>query len=423
MKRFVGFVCAGLGLAMLIFIQGCRRDNGDSPAADDSVFSRPTDLGSADGFTMNFRIGGSAGRTISIPTGIPSGNGFAVAARVRLADTADPDRFSERSFDRGPDGKIEHHWVDGRGNQWLLIRHRDPDTQREWIALERVDQQTGEIEEHLLARDKTIFVHDLLHAPSGEDFLLFRGNLLSNYGQSMALQPLSGSLPATLEPMVLPFLGEPNLWIKYCGFSPAGTMILIWSHGQQWSGGSSWIYGTRIARSDDNGRSWSEPRNLPALPELEVPLTYLLRHDGAETMHLFVATQHYANAEGRTDQYVLKSLLHFSSADNGITWLHTPVTLPIVPAGAFFRGIAIDAVGTIDIVWSTDRTVYLVRSSDRGATWSSWLPLNLPGDWLEDDCRMALSAEGDVYLCIRACHPGAESSKNILFSYTRFAGK
>jgi hypothetical protein len=111
-------------------------------------------------------------------------------------------------------------------------------------------------------------------------------------------------------------------------------------------------------------------------------------------------------------------------SDNGKTWAPIAVTLPIAPAGAVYRGIAVDARGAINIIWSTDRIVYLVRSFDRGATWSAWLPLELPGDWLLTGCEMVLSEKDDIHLGIRACHPGPDDiysrPKNILFSYTRF---
>lgn len=409
-------------MLLLLFMSGCGRDDA-FPDGGGTGFVKPLDLGSADGFTMNFRIAGDADETITIPTGIPSANGFAAAVRVRQAAAGDPDRFSERVFDRGPDAHCERFWIDGQGCQWLLLRRRDPASQRERFILERIDPRSGEAREHLLAQDKSITVHDLVRDPAGEEFLLLRGNFLSEHEHSMAMQPLSGSLPATLEPRLLPFRGEPNLWMRHCGHTPDGAMILVWSIGQQWSGGAVSLYGTKIACSRDGGRSWSEPHDLPPLPELEVPLAFLLSHEGTGTMHLFVATQHYANAEGRFDQHLLKSLLHFSSADNGASWLQNAITLPPAPSGAFFRAIAIDAAGTLNVLWAAERTVYLVRSPDRGAAWSSWLPLNLPADWLEDFCYMALGAVGDVYLCIRAHHPGSENTKNILFSHARFAGE
>lgn len=235
---------------------------------------------------------------------------------------------------------------------------------------------------------------------------------------------MTDSLPATLDPKMLPFAEDAALWIRYFGFSPAGAMILIWSHGQVFSGGASWVKGTLIAHSEDNGVSWSEPLIMPDLPEEEAPLAYRISHDGSGVMHLFIATQSYENADGSSDKYVMKSLLHLSSADNGKTWEPIAVTLPIAPAGAVYRGIAVDAGGIINIIWSTDRTVYLIRSFDRGATWSSWLPLELPGDWLLTDCEMVLSEEGNIHLGIRACHPGPDDIHSrpvtILYSHTDF---
>ncbi len=97
-------------------------------------------------------------------------------------------------------------------------------------------------------------------------------------------------------------------------------------------------------------------------------------------------------------------------------------------AGRSGRGsiaASLSTPATINILWSTDRVVYLTRSFDRGATWSSWLPLELPGDWLLTGCEMVVSDDGNVHLCIRACHPGPDDiysrPENILFSYTRFA--
>jgi hypothetical protein len=412
------FLCGCLGLAMLAVNPGCNT------ASDDSVFSPPSDLGGGDGYSLGVGIGGSADRTISLPTGIPASNGFAVSARVRLAETTDPARFSEQLFDRGQDARIEDYWIDSRGNHSLLIRHRDPDTQREWIMLERIDRRTNEVREHLLARDKRIYCTGPIHSPAGEDFLLLRGNFLSEFKQGLALLPMTDSLPAMLDPKILPVPEDSALWIRYFGFSPAGAMILIWSHGQVFSGGASWVKGTLIARSDDKGLSWSDPLLMPDLPKEDAPMAYRISHDGSGTMHLFIATQTYENAAGSANRYIMKNLLHLSSSDNGKTWGQIDVTLPMAPVGAVYRGIAVDARGTINIIWSTDRIVYLARSFDRGATWSSWLPLELPGDWLLTGCEMILSEEGNIHLGIRACHPGPDDiysrPENILFSYTRF---
>ncbi len=164
-----------------------------------------------------------------------------------------------------------------------------------------------------------------------------------------------------------------------------GTWLAVWHSNDDLDGtiGSDWDI--LLARSTDNGATWSDPAplNNNAGSDSGDDRYPLVRTDGRGTW-LAVWTSDLSGTIG-TD----RDLLMARSTDNGATWTNpTPLNSTDGPDGGSVWGMrmATDGSGTWLVAWAsrddlggtigTDADILLTRSTDNGVTWTDPTPLN-----------------------------------------------
>lgn len=152
----------------------------------------------------------------------------------------------------------------------------------------------------------------------------------------------------------------------WVGVAPDGAAHVVWNDGA----------GVRHAASRDRGRTWSTP----------------------DTVHAAGGSSHFAigphgelavrvtpvSAGG--SKYAAGVDLVLVSRDGGATWQSR--TVPGQRHWAPVEGVtprwveplAFDAQGSLYLLWTEASRVWLARSRDLGATWTSWPIANAPGD-------------------------------------------
>jgi hypothetical protein len=163
----------------------------------------------------------------------------------------------------------------------------------------------------------------------------------------------------------------------------SGVWIVAWDSdaGREGSGTDHDIF---LARSSDHGLTWSPPQLVTRLSNAGIDMNANLATDRAGNWVLVWDTTENLDGGGN-DQDVAMA----ASSDNGLTW-----TLPtVVSTGSsaldLFPSIDTDRAGTWTLAWShaaSRSNIRVVRSNDRGATWTD--PVELFADPLDEgqDC-------------------------------------
>ncbi len=166
--------------------------------------------------------------------------------------------------------------------------------------------------------------------------------------------------------------GENVAYYNEIGQDPTGRLHIVWSEIAAGSAceGCSEIY---YRFSDDDGRTWSAPRDLSRSASLDSLKPHLwLASDG----WLYVTWQ---ESEGLFLGGGKSVGVGFArSPDGGKTWLG-PMVLTATVGSPQQAVIGVDGEGALLLIWRTaeGETVYFQRSSDHAETWSS--PAPLPG--------------------------------------------
>lgn len=178
--------------------------------------------------------------------------------------------------------------------------------------------------------------------------------------------------------------------------TPAGRLALAWSRWGEFNNppyerGSSWISG-----SMDGGITWDHSFLLPEMAGLACaePETAMVQ-DGNGVFYLF---SRRGASEGE--------LRAATSADEGRTWRYLALPALNLPAGATFWDLQADSRFNLDLLfleWAGEwNKMYFLRSCDRGATWSAPLAVSVPAAYAVLGAKMAVDGSGVVHLLLRA---------------------
>jgi hypothetical protein len=171
----------------------------------------------------------------------------------------------------------------------------------------------------------------------------------------------------------------------------AGNWVCVWCAAVP--GSPNRDFDILVARSADDGATWSEPAILDPLavdpPEIEDDFHPFVYTDGQG--HWIAAWYSYDPHGGTLGDDI--DILVSRSSDNGATWTPSiPLNsdaatdhLDYASCGDSSPELAYDGVGAWVAVWSTRRTnepddynndIYFSRSTDHGAAWSTMMPLH-----------------------------------------------
>ena len=206
----------------------------------------------------------------------------------------------------------------------------------------------------------------------------------------------------------------------------SGRWLAVWSSGDSRGGKIGADRDILIARSDDNGATWSDPAplNSNATSDENSDWTPRLASDGRGT---WIAAWSSADSLGDTIG-VDRDILVSRSTDNGRSW--SPVRALNSNAAVDARedsspSIASDGLGNWLVAWhawggltysdGSDADIALVYSSDDGETWSPPIHLNQgSGSDTVDDLLPALATDGaGRWVAVwQAFHPPDDTGKN-----------
>ena len=178
--------------------------------------------------------------------------------------------------------------------------------------------------------------------------------------------------------------------------TPAGRLALAWSHWRDFKNppymrGSSWI-----SSSADDGVTWENSLLLPEMAGVACaePETSMVQDENG-TFYLF--------SRRGARQSELRAA---TSADDGRTWRYMALPALGVPSGATFWDLQADSRFNLDLLfleWAGDwNKMYFLRSCDRGVTWSSPIAVSVPAEYAVLGAKMAVDESGVVHLLLRA---------------------
>jgi hypothetical protein len=166
-----------------------------------------------------------------------------------------------------------------------------------------------------------------------------------------------------------------------------GNWVAVWESYESWGGPLGTDWDILVARSTDNGATWTAPAPLNTNAATDSGHDYdpQLTTDGAG--HWVAVWQSDENLGGTigTDYDILVA----RSADNGVTWT-APAALNTNAATDsgydYYPQVTTDGAGHWVTVWysedslggtiGTDYDILVARSTDNGATWTAPAPLN-----------------------------------------------
>jgi len=272
-------------------------------------------------------------------------------------------------------GNINVVWEDFTSGQDEIYFSRSLDGGSTWSAIIQLSDSTGDSDEPCIALDSSgnISVAWEEGAPPEEIFFRHSQDNGASWSAAVNISNTSGDSD------------DPKIAVD-----SSGNINVVWQDDD--SGNND----THFTRSEDNGATWSQVKNVS---------------DSTDDSHdPDIAVDNSGNINVVWEEYTpTDSEVYYSrSTDNGASWSQIK-NISNNAADSWDPDIAVDSAGNINVVWEDftpgNDDIYFSRSIDDGSTWTAVLNIsNNSGD--ADEPAIAVDSAGNINIAWEDDTPG-----------------